>query len=103
MNEFTANPVDVLLEARARLQNFWWDGSEKPRPLGRGDTSHSCIVLALAKAIGNPGETASLAAYMLGFKNSSEAFDWNDAEGRTQEEVLARIDERIAHYSAVAA
>lgn len=34
-------------------------------------------------------------ARALGFKNDTEATIWNDAKGRTKEEVLARLDAAI--------
>ena len=63
------------------------------------DACQWCLAGAIIKVIGRDTQLKSMlftATKRLGFRSVSEMMDWNDAEGRTQAQVLDRIDAVIA-------
>ncbi len=58
-----------------------------------------CVIGAVYRVVGevsNSGPKAERTFLALGFSGWPAAARWNDTEGRTKEEVLARFDEAIA-------
>lgn len=83
------------IETRGWIQNFYEVGKEGVGPM--------CLVGAgLVAALGdefmscNFYDDLQCLVTALGFTVPNEAFKWNDAPGRTREEVIARIDDAIA-------
>jgi len=76
------------------LERGWRQGA---RACGDG---RLCLAEALVAALDEAGQlpdgvalrTIAKVARHIGFKDASEAVDWNDATGRTFEQVLERLD-----------
>jgi len=89
-------PQQLTVAEKAKsvlLERGWRQG-----PRARARTS-VCLVDALVAAVKAPGlETHELyyvlaeALRHIGFEGTFEAFQWNDATGRTFEQVLERLD-----------
>ncbi len=86
---FTPDP-EALRRARTYLARGWgqrhydWHGK-------------FCIVGAVGEAVEHDALIPTL--QVLGFADEIAATVWNDAKGRTQVQVLARIDEGIGRLS----
>lgn len=83
--------LDALRKARTRIALYGWTQGMNQDELGR-----TCVEGALLST-GHPGAEQRWAAYCLvhalGDRN---VIGWNDAPGRTKEEVLALFDRAIA-------
>src|SRR3954471_16267021 len=105
LHSFAANasaPVRVLLVARDLLHENGWTQLDARDPAGR-----YCLTGALAKAAGEDRAAYQAALQSIGARLNEPAcafggFDchcsvirWNDREGRTQRDVVAKLDEVI--------
>lgn len=102
-----ADPDPVLLEAARLLREGWGQGRYRLKPPFYlrllGAKPRYCLIGAISEAgrltINFPGYLPSASLpYIeaLGFKHPNDALRWNDAEERTQEEVVERV-ERAAY------
>lgn len=79
--------VEVLRAPKERIETKgWWNGGRRTP----SEIESTCLAIAIGSA--DP--------VILGFETYGSIVNWNDAPGRTKEEVLARLDERIAFYEA---
>lgn len=85
----------VLIEGRRRVAESWCQGTWRGWSVSGGH----CAVFAISRQ--NAGETtpvalAALARAVYGSNDPQGIVPWNDAPGRTKEEVLAAYDRAIA-------
>jgi hypothetical protein len=105
--KFPVVPDPVLAETASLLREGWGQGSlEKEPPFWLrlfGAKPRYCLSGALGKVVA-AHEDETLAGFyrhrfyvgLLGFRSEDELIDWNDEYGRTQEEVVERV-ERTAY------
>ncbi len=89
--------VEVLRAAKAELQRRGW----MQNPPARDDNSPCCAAQALNiyETFSNEFDSFDALQMALGIKtdgNTKWLADWNDALGRTVDEVLAAFDKAIA-------
>lgn len=82
----------VLEKARERIARGWCQNWFSD------DRGGLCIIGALSEAVGSKGDMKPW-AILLGFDFRNPASTWNDAPGRTQQEVLDRFDAAIERLS----
>ena len=85
----------VLERARERVARAWGRGACAP-------VGVHCIVDAIdPRTIDEARHYEKVEPYLrlMGFRSSEEAWRWNDRDGRTQAEVLARFDAAIERLS----
>jgi len=82
-------PQQLTLGQRAQsaLRERGW----RQGPYDRDYSGRLCILEALSVATDEP-TIPRVAIKSLGFAHTGEAVDWNDAPGRTVEEVLERLE-----------
>ena len=79
----------ALKRGRARVAKSWSQAVPGGVNRGRGD----CVVTSLGSI---PSDVFSDALGELGFSGVGDAARWNDASGRSKEQVLVRFDEALA-------
>lgn len=95
----TAQAVHVLRHARKLIaEKGWTQGRFWEMESWRSPQTAYSLAGALFAVTPTISPTRTKAVELLGLKNHVEK--WNDAPGRTKEEVLARLDEAIARGEA---
>lgn len=87
--------ADVLRRAAYLFEESVIEWVQAPRV--DPNVGNYCIMAAVVRAenTAEDGEfyPSDALVQMLGFTSAHEAWEWNDAEGRTREEVIARLRE----------
>lgn len=96
MMNSTPTEVEVLRTAKKWIETKGWFSESK----GREGIASVCIGIATDYAHKSSSKEATPA--ILGFEDMEAVIRWNDAPERAKEEVLARLDERIAFYEVAA-
>jgi hypothetical protein len=81
-------PQELTIGQKAKsilLERGWRQGG-----VAFGGTHGLCMVEALGRA--SAGATSRHIVQRFGFRSTLEAIDWNDAPGRTFEQVLERLE-----------
>jgi rare lipoprotein A len=109
LREIVGTPAEVLLKTKEMLIEEGWDqpgafGGERG---GEQRLGYYCVYNAMVQQVQGTARATKLAIGLLcdaaGVRNSRELTAWNDARGRTKDDVLAALDRAIEAARGVAA
>jgi hypothetical protein len=85
---------DVLRKAKELPLNHGWCSGPMGMPYAPDHAGPLCVAGAIHAAGGGP-HSYIYTAKVLGFNHEQEVWLWNDAHGRTQADVIDRIDKAL--------